>query len=469
METSRILLLDLHPVSNLRDQLRGILDQTFKVEIHSRSSDAAVCSPNGHDCDFSSAISVRKPELIFAILPPDLRQPDVLFQTIGKAGAGAPLIIVVEEAKPFKAFELVKLGAADYITPPLKAVDILPRIWRLLERARQPETFTQKLKEKLGLKQLIGKSQAFLVELEKIPLVAKCDASILISGETGTGKELYVRAIHYLSPRADKPFISVNCGAIPADLLENELFGHERGAFTGATNSQSGLLQEAEGGTLFLDEIDCLPLLAQSKLLRFLQEKEYRQLGSSKMRKADVRVIAASNANFEEVVTSGKLRRDLYYRLNVIRLVLPPLRERREDIPLLLQHFLEKYAREFSREVPKITPEILQTLMLYDWPGNVRELEHIIERAIILSENGVISSAEINLLDGGGTRTQETFQQAKANIIKQFERTYIQRLLQANQGNITRAAQAARKNRRAFWQLIRKHQIDVQRFKQQTS
>jgi transcriptional regulator with PAS, ATPase and Fis domain len=328
---------------------------------------------------------------------------------------------------------------------------------------------TQTIKQKLGLRQLVGESPLFQRELEKIPIVAKCDAGVLISGETGTGKELYARAIHHLSLRSSKPLIPVNCGAMPPDLIEDELFGHERGAFTGATSTVGGLLQEAEGGALFLDEIDCLPLQAQSKLLRFLQEKEYRPLGSTRMRKAEVRVIAASNADFDEVIAAGKMRKDLYYRLNVIRLVIPPLRERREDIPLLIKHFLEKYANEFDKETPEISAEIVDMLTLYDWPGNVRELEHMIERAVILCQDGTIRADDISLPGVAVIDSKETFQSAKAVVIEQFEKAYIQRLLLAYRGNITRAAHAARKNRRAFWQLIRKHHIEAGAFRMITS
>ena len=337
--------------------------------------------------------------------------------------------------------------------------------WRLLKQKRQGDTLTQRLKEKLGLKQLVGESPLFLAVLKKIPVVANCDATVLMSGETGTGKELCARAIHYLSPRASKPFIPVNCGAIPTELVENELFGHMRGAFTSASSSQPGLIHGAHGSTLFLDDIDCLPLSAQVKLLRFLQEKEYRQLGSTKMCHADVRVISATNLDLEEALRQGKLRQDLYYRLSVIPLMLPPLRNRPEDIQLLARHFLEKYATEFNKQVTGFASDAMQMLMLYDWPGNVRELEHLIERGVLFSDQTVIGGADIVLPRQKSTQCQESFKEAKAKVIAQFERTYIQGLLRAYQGNITKAAQAAQKNRRAFWQLIRKHRIDVQGFK----
>ena len=273
------------------------------------------------------------------------------------------------------------------------------------------------------------------------------------------------RAIHYLSPRANKPFVPFNCGAIPTDLMENELFGHVQGAFTGASTPQPGLIQVADSGTLFLDDIDCLALNSQAKLLRFLQEKEYRQLGSAKMSQADVRVIAATNADLEAAVEEGRLRHDLYYRLNVIPLTLPALRDRREDIPLIARHFLHKYATEFDKQLTGFASEALQTLMLYDWPGNVRELEHAVERAVLFSEHTVIRDIDIILPQPKATAYKASFKEAKANVINEFERNYIEKLLIAYQGNITKAAQGAQKNRRAFWQLIRKHQIEVQSFK----
>jgi len=288
---------------------------------------------------------------------------------------------------------------------------------------------------------------------------------VLIGGETGTGKELYARAIHYSSGRAGKPFMPVNCGAIPIELVENELFGHQRGAFTSASTLQPGLIEEANGGTLFLDEIDCLPLSAQVKLLRFLQEKEYRPLGSAKVRRADVRIIAASNLNLEEAVGNGKVRQDLFYRLNIISLLLPPLRDRRDDIALLASHFIKKYSEEFDKEVNNLSDEALNALMVHNWPGNVRELEHVIERAIVMCESSTLQVGDIKLSSTEAQAPQQSLQEAKAQEIARFERNYIQGLLSACKGNITRAAQVARKNRRAFWQLIQKYEIDVAKFK----
>ena len=217
------------------------------------------------------------------------------------------------------------------------------------------EKLLSSLKEKLGLRKLVGRNAAFLAEVNKIPLIARCDANVLIAGETGTGKEIFARSIHYLGRRAPKPFIPVSCGAIPSDLFENELFGHERGAFTGAMTAQTGLIQEAEGGTLFLDDIDCIPVRAQMKVLRFLQEKEFRPLGSARTQHSDTRIIASTNTDLAKAVSQDVFRRDLFYRLNVIAITLPPLRDRIEDIPLLARHFIEKYSEEFDREIKEIS------------------------------------------------------------------------------------------------------------------
>jgi DNA-binding NtrC family response regulator len=325
------------------------------------------------------------------------------------------------------------------------------------ESERQLEETQRRLTQKLCLQQLIGTSPAFVAEISKIPLVAKSDISVLITGETGTGKEMVGRAIHYLSPRAGKPFVPVNCGAIPLELLENELFGHERGAFTGASGSHSGLIQEAEKGSLFLDEVDSLPLLAQIKLLRFLQDKEFRPLGSTKSIKGDVRIIAASNANLEQSVAAGTLRRDLYYRLNVVPIVLPPLRERASDIVVLARHFLAEYAAKLNSPAVQFSTEAERKLTLYSWPG--------IERVVVLCTQKTIEEDDIPLPGETNNPGRLSFSEMKANVIARFEMNYVESLLITYKGNITRAAQAAQKERRTFWGLIRKHKIDVRRFK----
>lgn len=321
------------------------------------------------------------------------------------------------------------------------------------------------LRTKLGLQQLIGESPAFLAAKARIVTVAPYNTTVLLLGETGTGKEMFARAIHHLSPRVRQPFVPVNCGAIPADLVENELFGHERGAFTGALSTTTGLIHEAEGGTLFLDEVDCLGSLAQVKLLRFLQEKEYRPVGSQKTCRANVRVIAATNTDVERAVQEGRLRADLYFRLNVIPLVLPRLRDRTEDIPLLAHHFLVHYVNEFGKSVTGFTATAMHRLIQHNWPGNIRELEHAIERAVVLTSGTLIDEEHLLFRRETTNKALPSFQAAKAEAIRQFERAYIQEMLAAHQGNITRAAQACQKDRRAFSRLMSKLQISPTQFK----
>ncbi len=288
---------------------------------------------------------------------------------------------------------------------------------------------------------------------------------MLILGETGTGKELCAQAIHYLSPRAAHPCVAVNCGAIPLDLVESELFGHLKGAFTNAHNARDGLVAEAEGGTLFLDDIDCLPLAAQAKLLRFLQEREYRPLGAARVRRADVRVIAASNHQLPAMAARGEFRQDLFYRLNVLNLELPPLRNRREDIAPLSLHFISRFARQFGRAVTGLTPAALHRLMTHDWPGNVRELEHVIERAVLLAPATVLTERDVAVGGTSEPADAESFRAAKARVVQDFERGRIEQLLTAHAGNVTHAAAAARKNRRAFIALMQKYRIVPERFR----
>ena len=245
------------------------------------------------------------PDVVFIVIP-DLRETTKVLQSVRQAASNIPIIVVLESCEPDQIVELLSAGAVDFVTLPLRAPDVLPRAWKWVKPVANDAGAAQINSPHPGFKKVIGQSPVFLDQLRRIPMIAKCDANVLIAGETGTGKELYARAIHYGSPRAGRPFVPVNCGAIPAELVENELFGHERGAYTSAATLQVGLIEEANGGTLFLDEIDCLPVFAQVKLLRFLQEKEYRPLGSAKIRRADVRIVAASNLNLEEAVATGQ-------------------------------------------------------------------------------------------------------------------------------------------------------------------
>lgn len=465
MEEIRVFLLDLNVESRHGCTLRGILRFCKTPPVNLREK-----SIKGHETAFSnnaivSAVSHFNPHVIFIVLPSNfLEHVSSLIRALTESRE-LLVIAMMEADEPEDMGHLLDLGVVDFITPPPRKIDVLPRLWRSLQRKTHDELLLQKCKEKVGLKQMIGNDPAFLAEVNKIPLIAGCDASVLILGETGTGKDLCARAIHYLSPRSGKPVIPVSCGAIPTDLVENELFGHETGAFTGASKSHPGMIHEAKGGTLFLDEIDCLPLQAQSKLLRFLQDKEYRRLGSTELCHADVRVIAASNIDLAKSVSEGTFRQDLYFRLNVIPLTLPALRDRKADIPLLAQYFLNRYTTEFDKPSKTLSANALQKLVMYRWPGNVRELENIIQRAVVFSQREVIQSAEVSLSYKKDQETHSSFKAQKSRVIAQFEKNYIQDILLTHQGNISKAAKAARKHRRAFWELIRKHEIDVHNYR----
>lgn len=365
--------------------------------------------------------------------------------------------------------QLLFVGMDDYLSCPFKEIDLLPRVQRLLYGKNSESTHgcTGKAKDIPHPGFLIGKSNCFLQEVRKVTLLANSDATVLISGETGTGKELFARAIHYNSPRHGKPFIPVNCGALPEHLFENELFGHVKGAFTDASSTERGLVAEAEGGTIFLDEINALSFSAQTKLLRFLQSREYRPLGSSKNIVADVLTIVATNTNLKQKIDAGLFREDLYYRLNALSLSLPPLRERVGDISVLTDHFILKYAIQHSRHVHGISSDGLQKLLNYHWPGNVRELEGVIRRAVIMSSFSVLRPDDLDLpiVDRKNTSNCSSFQVAKAVAITDFERTYLTSILATHQGNITQAARAAGKERRAFQRLLQKYHLNHTTFR----
>ena len=465
MKSAGALLLDVCANKNLSSNLQRILETAFTVTISPTVSHSLSTL---HD-ELAHYIRRIDAGLIFLVSAQvALDQSKNVLSTLKKIVPEVPVIAALEKCDPQQAFELLRTGAADFVTAPFQASDVLPRAWKALKSFLGEDVADHENARQQQFRQLIGQSPIFLQQAQRISTIASCDANVLIVGETGTGKELYARAIHYGSARAGRPFMPVNCGAIPSELVENELFGHIRGAFTSASSLQVGLIEEANGGTLFLDEIDCLPVHAQVKLLRFLQEKEYRPLGSARMRRANVRVIAASNLNLEEAVDTGRVRQDLFYRLNIISLTLPPLRDRRDDIPLLARHFLARYAREFDSQVENFSDEAMDMLMVHSWPGNVRELEHAVERAIVLCKKPLIQASDIVLSNHAAAGKRESLREAKAKEIARFEKNYIQAVLSACRGNITRAAQISQKNRRAFFELIQKHRIDVSRFKPAT-
>jgi DNA-binding NtrC family response regulator len=354
---------------------------------------------------------------------------------------------------------LLAAGAADLLYLPASDIEVLARIHRATNMApAHPSTSGGPVDPRLA--HVIGHSESIRRLLMRLPKLSASDAGIMISGETGTGKEVFAQAVHRLSDRASKPWVPINCGAIPVDLMEGELFGHVRGAYTSATSSRTGLVEEADGGTLFLDDVDCLPLAAQAKLLRLLQEREFRPVGSNSLRHADIRVVAASNRDLESDAGRGLFRKDLFYRLTALSFTLPPLRERREDIPPLAAHFARQYAHQLHKPMPGITPQALRVLSWHDWPGNVRELQHTIHRAVLLSSGAMLDPGDFQLDGAGESAGGASFSDAKARVVRDFERGYIRDALARCNGNITTAARESGKHRRAFFELMRKHGIE---------
>jgi DNA-binding NtrC family response regulator len=316
------------------------------------------------------------------------------------------------------------------------------------------------------LAHLVGAEPIFLESVRVIRKLAATNVTALIQGETGTGKELAARAIHYLGARRDYPFIPVNCGALPDNLIENELFGHVRGAFTDAREARSGVIASAEGGTLFLDEIECLTPRAQVVLLRFIQDRAYRPLGGRDLRTANVRIITASNANVGELVRAGSFRRDLMYRLDVFPLTMPPLRDRPRDIPLLAAHFLSRFAREYRQEEKVLDHESVALLTRHTWPGNVRELENVIHRELLMTDGRVLHLRSLPWITPATDASRDRmegiafelgFRRAKAVVIAEFEKAFLSRAMVETGGNVSRAARLAGKDRRAFSRLLKKH------------
>jgi DNA-binding NtrC family response regulator len=354
--------------------------------------------------------------------------------------------------------------ADDCVLCPLQPDELRQRISRVLgSSSREAAAIPDRANNELGLAQFVGTDKKFLREAAKIPLVARSDAEVLITGETGTGKELCARAVHQLSRRRSLPFVSVDCGTLPDTLFENEMFGHERGAFTDAHRAQKGLVAIAEGGTLFLDEIDSLSLRAQAKLLRFLQDRTYKPLGAEKFICANIRIIAATNQDLDHEVEKKTFRGDLFFRINVLRFHMIPLRERPGDIAPLAQHFLSLACTEMGSARKLLAPSTLRLLECFDWPGNVRELYNIIRRAVVYSEGRLILPAHITSVQKPAATsdlfTTANFNKARAEALNAFERRYAEALLRKHRGNITRAAREAGKDRRAFGRLVKRHNL----------
>jgi len=419
-----------------------------------------------------AAIEALRRDVTDAVIT-DLRMPKVdglqVLRAAKEISPDVAVIVITAVASTETAVEAMKLGAYDYITKPFKLDEVSLIVRNALERKRLRDEnlyLRKQLETQHRFENIIGKSGRILEVFDTIRKISDSPSTAMITGESGTGKELVARAIHFNSLRRDKPFVSVNCGAIPEGLMESELFGHVRGAFTGAVSNKVGLFSAGEGGTLFLDEITEIPPLLQVKLLRAIQTREIRRVGDTKDMKTDVRLIAASNRNLEDAVRDGVLREDLYYRLNVIPIQLPPLRERREDIPLLVAHFLQKFGKDLGKEARGVAPEAMIVLERYHWPGNIRELENVLERAIVLGAGDVlgIESLPETLRRERPVKGMEAVELPEDGLdleatLDTIERGYLQRALDRTGGVQTKAAELLKMTFRQFRYKLQKHSL----------
>ncbi|WP_139782582.1 two-component system response regulator GlrR, partial [Salmonella enterica] len=378
-----------------------------------------------------------------------------LFTEIQKVQPGMPVIILTAHGSIPDAVAATQKGVFSFLTKPIDRDALYKAIDEALEQSA-PAT------DDSWRNAIVTRSPLMLRLLEQARMVAQSDVSVLINGQSGTGKEIFAQAIHNASPRSNKPFVAINCGALPEQLLESELFGHARGAFTGAVSNREGLFQAAEGGTLFLDEIGDMPAPLQVKLLRVLQERKVRPLGSNRDIDIDVRIISATHRDLPKAMARGEFREDLYYRLNVVSLKIPALAERTEDIPLLANHLLRQSAQRHKPFVRAFSTDAMKRLMTASWPGNVRQLVNVIEQCVALTSSPVISDALVEQALEGENTALPTFAEAR----NQFELNYLRKLLQITKGNVTHAARMAGRNRTEFYKLLSRHELDANDFKE---
>jgi len=451
MAFDRVLIVD--DDANQADMLRGVVElANWKAEVETSSLRALE--------------RLRKER--FDIVVSDLRMPDLdgyqLFLKVRRFRPEQIFIIMTAFGTIETAVDAIRSGVFDFVQKPIHAKELLTRFDRARQLAalrRENVELRRKVRSQYERRSIVGDSAVMKQLLEQAEMAANSEATILIQGESGTGKEIVANHIHYQSPRADGPFVKVNCAAIPETLLEDELFGHIKGAFTGAIGPREGRFERANGGTIFLDEIgEVLPQL-QVKLLRILQEREFERLGSSETIPVDVRVITATHHDLEQRVAEGAFREDLFYRINVIPLRIPPLRERRDDVLLLANHFLDRAARKNRRAIRRITPAAENALEEYDWPGNVRELENTIERAVVMSRDEEIGIEDLSFVRGkvgesDRRRVLDEFLNSRLSL-DELERTYIQRGLERAEGNQSRAAKMLGVSRRTLQYRAEKH------------
>ncbi|UCE78438.1 MAG: sigma-54-dependent Fis family transcriptional regulator [Nitrospiraceae bacterium] len=386
-----------------------------------------------------------------------------LMEELHEINPELPVMILTAHGTIESAVDAMKRGAFTYLTKPFDPRELTIQIERALENRRltfEIERLRSLLKDKYEFSNIVARSEKMQRVLEQVHRISKTDSNVYLYGESGTGKELIAKAIHLSSARSNNPFVAVNCAALPENLLENELFGHEKGAFTGAVKNTQGLLTKADTGTFFFDEIGDMPLSIQAKLLRVLQDQQFYPLGRNKPVNVNVRVIVATNKDLEEEVRDGNFREDLFYRIHVIPIKLPALRERKEDIPVLADYFLKRFSEKTGKLVRGLTPLAMQRLMLYDWPGNVRELENALEYAVAMTHEDVITEDHI-LKTRGFVESIKTLKEARQS----FEKEYLADLLKLTDGNVSKAAEHAGKYRADFYNLLKKYRINPADFK----
>ena len=419
------------------------------------------------EADDGSTAIAKVEERPFDLILMDVRMLKVsgieALERIKAFNPAIPITIMTAYSSVETAVEALKKGAYDYLTKPLDFDKLRLTLERAMEHVRLKEE-NRMLKENLGkhfdMQNIIGRSRAMLSLLETVAHVATSEATVMITGESGTGKELIAGVIHHNSPRKDGPLVKINCAAITETLLESELFGHEKGSFTGADRRKEGRFFQANKGSLFLDEVSEMPLSMQVKLLRVLQERELTRVGGEKVIPVDVRVIAATNKDLDDLKNEGVFREDLYYRLNVVRLEIPPLRERREDIPLLARHFLDRFASKNNKEIKGLTPGAMDRLVRYNWPGNVRELMNAVERAVVLARTEYLDDQDFAMIHTAAKPPSETSSYADPNMpLEAVEKAAILRMLDSVAGNKSEAARRLGITRKTLHQKLKKYGV----------
>jgi DNA-binding NtrC family response regulator len=451
MKNARILIVDDEP------EMLENLDRLL-------SADGHLCTTLSDPHGFQDVLVEFKPDIVIT----DLRMPGIdgmgILATAHVQDSSLPIILITGYATVASALQAIQEGAFDYLSKPFTADQLTVVVQRAL-RFRQLVTENQSLREQMGKRMgtgIVGSSPPFVRLLDQIQRVAPTDANVLIAGESGTGKELIARSIHRHSPRRDAPFVPVDCAALPEGLLETELFGHVKGAFTGAVALRKGLLAEADGGTLFLDEVAEMSLPLQAKLLRVLEERQVRPVGASKHTAVDIRMVAATNRDLDAAVVEGTFREDLFYRLNVVQFRVPPLRARTGDVVLLVQRFLDEFASAAGRQPPTVTPQVWEALDAYEWPGNVRQLRNLVEQIVALDQDGQVTLSDlppqVRFETAAPARTEPEphgflplkYADAREAALQEFRATYVRGLLEAHQGNVSRAARTAGVSRRTL-------------------